>query len=65
METPCIHICKIEAPGGYCSGCGRTLEEIGGWTLYSDSERRRIMISLPSRLRQIDDGRQDQRHTEM
>ena len=38
-------------PGtGFCAGCGRTLQEIGGWMSYSDVERRRIMALLPARL---------------
>jgi predicted Fe-S protein YdhL (DUF1289 family) len=32
-----------------CTGCGRTLAEIGGWRDYSDAERRAIMNRLPER----------------
>jgi len=35
---------------GFCAGCGRTLQEIGGWMSYSDVERSRIMALLPTRL---------------
>ena len=38
-------------PGsGFCTGCGRTLQEIGGWMGYSDAERRGIIALLPARL---------------
>lgn len=50
METPCIHICSLDATNSLCIGCGRTLEEIGGWASYSDETRRRIMQALPERL---------------
>lgn len=39
---------------GYCFGCGRTREEIGAWTSYSDDERREIMQVLPERLATVE-----------
>jgi predicted Fe-S protein YdhL (DUF1289 family) len=39
---------------GYCFGCGRTREEIGAWTLYSDKERSDIMAGLPARLATVE-----------
>ncbi|MBY5406460.1 MAG: DUF1289 domain-containing protein [Rhizobium sp.] len=50
MQTPCIHLCSLVSATGFCAGCGRTLEEIGSWMSYSDTERRRIMALLPARL---------------
>ena len=50
MQTPCIQICVIDQKSQLCSGCGRTLDEIGGWSSYSDDERSRIMQQLPARL---------------
>ncbi|NNH81249.1 DUF1289 domain-containing protein [Rhizobium laguerreae] len=50
MQTPCVHVCSLVSATGFCSGCGRTLQEIGSWTGYSDTERRRIMALLPARL---------------
>ncbi|MBG0509084.1 DUF1289 domain-containing protein [Agrobacterium sp. MOPV5] len=50
METPCIHICRLDATSSLCIGCGRTLDEIGGWAGYSDEKRREIMRLLPQRL---------------
>ncbi|MBY2920598.1 DUF1289 domain-containing protein [Rhizobium leguminosarum] len=50
MQTPCIHVCSLEPATGFCAGCGRTLQEIGSWMSYSDTERRRIMALLPARL---------------
>jgi predicted Fe-S protein YdhL (DUF1289 family) len=48
--TPCIKVCVIDAGSGLCAGCGRSLDEIGGWLGYSDAERRRVMAALPARL---------------
>jgi predicted Fe-S protein YdhL (DUF1289 family) len=50
MQTPCILVCSIDMKTGYCFGCGRTREEIGEWTLYSNEERSQIMKALPARL---------------
>ncbi|MDS7597360.1 DUF1289 domain-containing protein [Agrobacterium tumefaciens] len=50
METPCRHICLLDATGQLCVGCGRTLAEIGGWASYSDAERDAVMSALPTRL---------------
>ncbi|MCZ7454970.1 DUF1289 domain-containing protein [Rhizobium rhizogenes] len=53
METPCIHICRLNATSSLCIGCGRTLDEIGGWAGYSDEKRRMIMQALPQRLENL------------
>lgn len=54
MESPCILICSIDMVTGYCFGCGRTRDEIGSWTSYTDGERRSIMDSLPARLETVE-----------
>ena len=48
MQTPCVHVCSLVSATGFCAGCGRTLQEIGSWMSYSDTERRRIMALLPA-----------------
>lgn len=50
MRTPCIRICVIDPASQLCSGCGRTLDEIGAWSAYDDRQRQTIMEHLPSRL---------------
>jgi predicted Fe-S protein YdhL (DUF1289 family) len=54
MESPCILVCSIDDKTGFCFGCGRTREEIGAWTTYSNSERRQIMATLPQRLEGVE-----------
>jgi len=48
--SPCIKVCAVDGAMGTCLGCGRTLKEIGGWTSFSDAERKTIMDQLPARL---------------
>jgi predicted Fe-S protein YdhL (DUF1289 family) len=50
MESPCNKICAYDPVRRICAGCGRTLDEIGGWAGLDDAERRRIMRELPQRL---------------
>jgi uncharacterized protein len=50
MISPCILVCSIDIKTGYCSGCGRTRDEIAGWIGYTDGQRRAIMDALPARL---------------
>jgi predicted Fe-S protein YdhL (DUF1289 family) len=44
-------LCTLDLEIGICVGCGRSLDEIGGWMRLSDDERRAIMDVLPARIR--------------
>ncbi|RLQ88106.1 DUF1289 domain-containing protein [Notoacmeibacter ruber] len=48
--TPCINICSIDDESALCMGCGRSLAEIADWGKLKTSERRSIMIQLPTRM---------------
>ncbi|MBB6506839.1 hypothetical protein F4695_000158 [Rhizobium soli] len=39
---------------GFCVGCGRTGNEIAGWTGFTDDERIQLMDLLPTRLDTVD-----------
>lgn len=54
IESPCILVCSIDMKTGFCFGCGRTREEIGGWIAMSPQMRRRIMAELPARLETVE-----------
>jgi len=49
IASPCTKVCTIDPRSGLCRGCGRTLDEIGRWMSFSESERNRIMTELPRR----------------
>lgn len=49
IESPCIKLCKIDPTTRLCTGCLRSLEEIGGWRGMSDADRRQVMAALPER----------------
>jgi predicted Fe-S protein YdhL (DUF1289 family) len=50
IESPCILVCSIDMKTGYCFGCGRTRDEIAGWTAMEPAQRRAVMAILPNRL---------------
>lgn len=54
IESPCILVCSIDIDTGYCFGCGRTRDEIAGWSGYSPETRRDLMTQLPARLETVE-----------
>ena len=50
IESLCVKICTLDARSGLCLGCGRTIDEIAGWSAMSAAERARVMGELPDRL---------------
>ena len=49
IESPCIKICVIHPQSRICTGCLRTIDEIGAWSRLTPAERRSIMEALPQR----------------
>jgi predicted Fe-S protein YdhL (DUF1289 family) len=53
IESPCTKVCVVDPASRLCVGCGRSLDEIGGWIAMTDEERTRIMSELPDRIVQL------------
>ncbi len=53
IESPCIKICVIHPESRLCTGCLRSIDEIGAWSGMSPDARKAIMADLPSRVGQI------------
>ncbi len=53
IESPCIKICVIEPKSRLCTGCLRSIDEIGAWSMMSPEARAMVMEELPSRAGQI------------
>ncbi len=53
MESPCVKICTYDWETRLCMGCGRTLDEISGWTALTSEQRRAVMAELPERLKAL------------
>lgn len=49
IASPCKSICKMNAAGTLCLGCGRNLDEIAEWPSASDERKREILASVEER----------------
>ncbi len=49
VESPCIKICVIQPETRLCTGCLRSIDEIGAWSSMSPDDRRAVMDELESR----------------
>lgn len=49
IESPCINICVIHPDTRLCTGCARSIDEIGAWSRLSPEARRLVMEDLPNR----------------
>lgn len=32
MTSPCVSVCRLDADKMFCTGCGRTIQEITDWS---------------------------------
>ncbi len=44
--SPCIGVCRLDAQGKACIGCGRTIAEIAAWPALDEAERAKIVERL-------------------
>ena len=56
-SSPCNRICTLDLTTEICMGCFRTLDEISGWTRFTNAEREAIRAALPQREREFKSGR--------
>ncbi len=49
VPSPCVSICTMDPTTGLCSGCLRTIDEIAGWSSYSNSEKRAVWHLIAAR----------------
>jgi len=47
--SPCIKVCKMDPVSRLCTGCWRTIEEIGAWGFMDGDEKRAVLAELPGR----------------
>jgi len=50
MQSPCIQLCKLDAMGRYCLGCGRSLTELAAWSTADEASQARILEAARKRL---------------
>ena len=52
--SPCVKICNLDPVSKICTGCGRTLKEIGNWMRLTEAERAVVNKQLEQRLRRLE-----------
>jgi uncharacterized protein len=55
VPSPCTSVCRMDARTGWCEGCFRRLEEIGGWSSMADAEKRTVWARIEQRISAIQD----------
>ena len=53
IQSPCVKICTIHPLERICTGCYRTIEEIGSWGSITYIDRKSIILELPKRKLQL------------
>lgn len=53
IESPCIKICVIHPESRLCTGCLRSIDEIGAWSGMTPEARSEVMAELPLRAGKI------------
>ena len=49
VPSPCINICRMDAPTGLCEGCLRTIDEIAAWGALADDHKRAVWQLIEQR----------------
>lgn len=49
VPSPCVGVCKMDTAQGWCSGCFRTLEEIGLWSRATDATKLAVWAQVEQR----------------
>jgi predicted Fe-S protein YdhL (DUF1289 family) len=49
IDSPCVKVCVIHPETRLCTGCLRTIDEIGAWSGMTQDARRAVMDVLPDR----------------
>lgn len=56
IKSPCTDVCVFNGPKGWCTGCGRTLNEAREWRKLSIYRRKEIERALSLRLKIISES---------
>ena len=64
IDSPCIQICVVHPETRLCTGCNRSIDEIGRWSKMNSDERSEIMAELPLR-KSVPTGRRGGRATRL
>ena len=43
VKSPCNRNCNVEYPSKICIGCKRHINEIVGWTVFTEEEKQKVL----------------------
>jgi predicted Fe-S protein YdhL (DUF1289 family) len=49
IDSPCIKVCVIHPATRLCTGCLRSIDEIGAWSSLTPAARQAVIDDLPAR----------------
>jgi len=49
LNSLCKDVCTTDPESGLCIGCSRTQEEIVNWLIYSEKQKKRVLIDIKNR----------------
>jgi len=49
VASPCVSVCRMHEPTGWCEGCLRTLDEIACWSGYTNEDKLAVLAMLAAR----------------
>ncbi|MEO9864685.1 MAG: DUF1289 domain-containing protein [Yoonia sp.] len=49
IDSPCVKVCVIHPETRLCTGCLRSIDEIGAWSGMTPEARKLVMDALPDR----------------
>ena len=49
IDSPCVKVCVIHPETRLCTGCLRSIDEIGAWSGMTTEARKLVMDALPDR----------------
>lgn len=54
-DSPCVDYCVYNYEQDFCTGCGRSLEEISYWTYFTSKEKEQILENCKKNLDSLPD----------
>jgi len=51
IPSPCVKVCIMDPGRGVCLGCYRTLDEIGGWGVFTATQKLAVLARIKERIR--------------
>jgi len=54
IKSPCVGICNLDfSTHTVCQGCGRSVDDIANWSVYTDEEKISAIESATERMKEI------------